>query len=115
MMQAQKEKQQAASSLLFFLLGLHHSLPLHFGLLKTLLFLFSFQSLLLILFLAKPFLLILLLLSQFLLLFSTDFLAFGLFFFEPLQFLFLLGTLGTPFVDVFTKLLIQCTLLFLGC
>merc|ERR1712018_508173 len=101
-----------ASGLLLFLLGLHHGLPLHFGLLQPLLFLLGLLGLLFILFLAEPLLLFLLLLSQFLLLLGPDLLALGLLLLEPLQFLFLLGTLFTPFVDVFAQLFVQFALLF---
>merc|ERR1739842_93973 len=56
----------------------------------------------------------LLLLSQFLLLLGSDLLALGLFLLEPLQFFLLLASLFAPFVDVFPKLFIKFTLLFLS-
>merc|ERR1711997_1272026 len=97
----------ATCGLLLLLLSLHHGLTFHFSLLPTFLLLFG-------LFLAKSFFFFLLLLGQFLFLLSSDLLALGLLFLEPLQFIFLLGALFAPFVDVFPKLFIQFTLLLLG-
>merc|ERR1719412_1312311 len=101
----------ATCGLLLLLLSLHHGLTFHFSLLQTFLFLFGLFGLL---FLAKSFFFFLLLLGQFLFLLSSDLLALGLLFLEPLQFIFLLGALFAPFVDVFPKLFIQFTLLLLG-